>query len=546
MSLVNYSILLAEVNRYKDQVTHLYFFILLFLFSTICNAQKETRCQIKICNDPNTFWWTGLIAQADIMPLKNGYNANLANNYGNQVQPLLLSNRGHVIWSENSFGIEVNSDTLCIISPDSSLVFIHAGETLKDGYSYASKKFFPASGKLPDESLFAEPQYNTWIELMYDQNQKDILDYARQILNSGFEPGVFMIDDNWQEDYGKWDFHPGRFSNPKALVDTLHEMGFKVMLWICPLVSPDCDVFRRLQKERMLLEDKSGNAFITKWWNGYSGILDLSKDEANQWFIGQLDNLIEEYNIDGYKFDAGDFNHYTDCYSEGKKVTVQEHCEYYALLGLKYPLNEYRAMWKMGGQPIANRLRDKEHTWADLQKLIPGILLQGIMGYTFACPDLIGGGEFISFLKTETIDQDLIVRSAQCHALMPMMQFSVAPWRILDTEHLEACKKAVQIRKKFTPLILKLARESANTGEPIVRPLEYVFPHQGFAKVQDQFMLGENILIAPVVNKKTTRLVALPEGKWKDDMGVIYDGGKTITIEAGLDRLPYFKNLNRK
>lgn len=39
-----------------------------------------------------------------------------------------------------------------------------------------------------------------------------------------------MIDDNWQEDYGKWDFHPGRFPNPKAMIDSLHQMGFKVML----------------------------------------------------------------------------------------------------------------------------------------------------------------------------------------------------------------------------------------------------------------------------------------------------------------------------
>jgi len=157
---------------------------------------------------------------------------------------------------------------------------------------------------------------------------------------------------------------------------------------------------------------------------------------------------------------------------------------------------------------------------------------------------MIGGGEFLSFLSTETIDQDLIVRSAQCHALMPMMQFSVAPWRILDDKHLEACKKAVGIREKFIPLILELAGQSANSGEPIIRPMEYVFPHQGYEMVKNQFMLGNDVLVAPVLDKGAhSRSVILPKGNWMDDLGIIHIGGKIIKTEISLDRLPYFKRL---
>ena len=59
----------------------------------------------------------------------------------------------------------------------------------------------------------------------------------------------------------------------------------------------------------------------------------------------------------------------------------------------------------------------------------------GSSGYTFGCPDMIGGGEFSSFLNHATIAQALIVRYALIHALAPMMQFSVAPWRMLDHAH---------------------------------------------------------------------------------------------------------------
>jgi alpha-glucosidase len=140
----------------------------------------------------------------------------------------------------------------------------------------------------------------------------------------------------------------------------------------------------------------------------------------------------------------------------------------------------------------------------------------------------------------KSYDQDMVVRSAQVHALMPMMQFSVAPWRILDAEHLEAIKKAVKIREQYTPLILELAHHSAKTGDPIVSSMEYSFPNQGFEKVIDQFMLGDKIMVAPMDKKQTSREVKLPKGKWTDELGKTWKGGKTYTIEVPLDRIPVF------
>jgi alpha-glucosidase len=198
-------------------------------------------------------------------------------------------------------------------------------------------------------------------------------------------------------------------------------------------------------------------------------------------------------------------------------------------------------MWKMAGQPLAERLRDKAHNWNDVKLLIPDILAQGIVGYNFSCPDMIGGGEFSSFLNAKEIDQELVVRSAQCHALMPMMQFSAAPWRILDEKHFNAVKKSIELRKSYTDLIWKIAQESASTGEPIVRFMEYEFPGQGFENVKDQFMLGKDILIAPVLEKgQLKRQVKLPKGKWKTVDNKIVKGGQVIIVDAPLDVLPIF------
>jgi alpha-glucosidase len=172
------------------------------------------------------------------------------------------------------------------------------------------------------------------------------------------------------------------------------------------------------------------------------------------------------------------------------------------------------------------------------------MLIENLVGYTFSCPDLIGGGDFVSFLEGSKIDQDLVVRSAQCHALMPMMQFSAAPWRVLDSVHFAAVKKVVDLRMKLTPEILKLAENSAKTGESIMYSLELLYPNQGFENVNDQFLLGSSIMVAPILKKGAlTRNVVLPKGKWLSDDGKMYKGGKTYQINVPLDRLPYFKQV---
>jgi len=498
--------------------------------------------------------WSGVIKDGENLPYAVGSHFDFyANNRDNQIQPLLLGSDGLWVWSEEPYAFEVAADKIIITNAKGEVKHGRAGTALADARQFVSAKYFPPAGRTPDELLLAKPQYNTWIELTYNQNQNDVLKYAHAILDHGFSPGVLMIDDTWQEDYGVWNFHPGRFPHPKQMIDELHRMGFKVMLWICPFVSADqAQLVRQLLRDKCFLMRKAAaqttwetatDPDIIRWWNGYSALLDFSNPAANRWFNAQLDWLVKNYGVDGFKFDAGDMQFYPSDALSMQPGSPNRQCELYAQFGLRFPLNEYRACWKMAGQPLAQRLHDKSHSWDDVQKLIPQMLTEGLAGYTYSCPDLIGGGNYVSFLNLKSVDQELVVRSAQIHALMPMMQFSVAPWRVLDAEHLDAVKQAVKIREQFTPTILDLARQSAKTGEPIVRSLEYVFPHQGFEEIKDEFMLGDSILVAPMTAKGEHRQVILPKGKWVSDDGKNYEGGATYDIQVPLNRLPYFRLL---
>ena len=133
---------------------------------------------------------------------------------------------------------------------------------------------------------------------------------------------------------------------------------------------------------------------------------------------------------------------------------------------------------------------------------------------------------------------------AQCSALFPMMQFSWAPWRMLNDEMQKICLSSAKLHAKFADIICQLVDETSKTGEPILRCMEYAYPHQGYERVFDQFLLGENYLVCPVVEQGArTKKVNLPKGKWKYCDGTIYNGGDLITVDAPLDVLPYFEKL---
>jgi len=518
----------------------------------LAQASPSVTNNMIIRLEPGEKIWSGVIKDGENLPYASGSRYDFyANNRENQIQPLLLGSRGLWVWSDEPYAFEIAADQIIITRAQGGVKYGRSGQSLAAARKFASDKFFPPSGRMPDELLFAKPQYNTWIELTYHQNQEDVLKYARAIVANGFSPGVLMIDDTWQENYGVWNFHPGRFPDPKLMMAELHRLGFKVMLWVCPFVSADqAGLVRELLKDKcFLMRKKNGpttwetaaDPAIIKWWNGYSALLDFSNPSAVRWFNGELDRLVKDFGVDGFKLDAGDMNFYPPEALSRQPVSPNRQCELYAQFGLRFPLNEYRACWKMAGQPLAQRLHDKNHTWEDVQKLVPQMLTEGLAGYTFSCPDMIGGGNYESFLDLKKMDQDLVVRSAQIHALMPMMQFSVAPWRVLDAEHLAAVKKAVKIRESFTPAILELARQSAKTGEPVVRSLEYVFPHQGFDEIKDEFMLGNSLLVAPLDRKGNRRQVVLPPGIWIGDDGKSLTGGATYPLDVPLDRLPSFR-----
>ena len=525
-------------------------------------------CSASVAMLPGERWWGVANAFGAQMPFDETTELEIdltRDGFNNQYASLLLSSLGRVIWCDEQASFRFSRGTISV-DARAPVAVEKPGDTLRDAFLHASRTHFPPSGRTPDLLFFSAPQYNTWIELTYHQNERDILDYAQSMLDNGLPPGVFMIDDTWQRGYGDWRFEPDRFRDPKGMVDKLHAMGFKVVLWMCPFVSMDSPAYRRIAwgvdpDDVKGYPDKGGFLFrngpdgprrvhgepepaAVDWWNGQSAVLDLTHPNANAWFHEQLDRLVRDYGVDGFKFDGGALGTYAaglGTYRAGASGGDQVMA--YARYSLEYPVCEYRNAWRFQGQPVVERLHDKGHCWEDLRALVPQMLAGGLLGHSFVCPDMIGGGNWVSFIPGSPFDPELFIRSAQVHALCGMMQFSASPWRVLDEEGRRIVRDLVRMRQStFADRFVELAKECARSGEPMIRPLEYGFPGLGYAGILDEFLMGDFLLVAPQLHKgATSREVVLPPGRWRADDGTAVDGPCTLRVDTPLARLPYFE-----
>jgi len=511
---------------------------------------------------PNEHWWGGTTIHAYCPLTKNSdYHKDFTFDPENQTSPFFVSDFGRYIWSDEPFKVDIENGVFTFEGGEVTLT--QAGDSLKEAFLDAARKHFPSDGVKLQSKFFTTAQYNTWMEFTYYPTQEGVLKYAREWVKRGFKPGVFMIDEGWHQHtaYGNWEFDFARFPNPKEMVDELHQLGYSVMLWVVPFVTPVGPKYVRSLRplvgtdpemaKHVYLRTANGEVALTKWWNGASAILDMREPYNQKYLDDQLQHLIKDYGIDGFKFDGGCVRHFaSDNIINGE---LPEGHDPYACnvawneFGRRYPFHEYKDTYNGGGKNVIERLHDRKHSWTDngINEIIPCAIVNGLLGNPFTCPDMVGGGEWSNrFTPGFQTDEELFVRMAQASALFPMIQFSWAPWLALKEENVLLCKKAAELHVAIADDLMKIVEESEKTGEPVLRSLEYYDPHKGYAEVEDEFLLGEKFLSAPIVTPNTyERKVFFPKGRWMDEDGNIFEGNTEAVLKAPIEKLLWFKNI---
>ncbi len=404
-------------------------------------------------------------------------------------------------------------------------------------------KHFGHPTEIPPESLFTKPTWTTWARYKTAINEEVVLKFADEIIEHQYPYNILEIDDRWQIYYGDLGFDPARFPNPKRMIDRLHQKGFKVTSWVIPFLQPEAQAFKDGAKNEWLVRQADGSPYLVEWWQGRGGLLDVTHSAAVDWFMERLKKLQDETGLDGFKFDAGEACFLPSDALTHRAIYPNEYTQTYVdAVSKHYRLTEVRSGWKSQQAPIFFRQWDKTTSWGldnGLHSVLTGILALGLSGYPFILPDMVGGNEY-----DEKADAELMIRWTQLNALLPSMQFSLAPWDYGE-ESDSLCKRYADLHTEFAPTILRIAKEATQTGEPIIRPLFWPDETNEQALTCDnEFLLGDELLVAPVVQPNMwKRDIVLPPGTWQDYRTNQEFTGPVVLRDypAPLDVLPVFK-----
>ena len=395
---------------------------------------------------------------------------------------------------------------------------------------------------------------------------------AREYRERDLPLDVIHLDIDYMRGYRVFTFDQQRFPNPKALSEKLARQGIKLVTIVDPGVKHDPPgassdgryfVFEQGLEKNYFQRRANGELFVPRVWPGESVFVDYTLPEARRWW-GDLFRVYVDNGIAGIWNDMNEPSDFVDqsgknqldvvSYDNGERTTHAKNRNTFALLmaqatyeGLERlrpdqrpyiitragyaGIQRYATMWT----------GDTNSTWEALALNIPMFTTLGLSGEPFVGSDV---GGFIGRSNGE-----LLVRSYQVSFLAPFCRnhkvidgYDQEPWRF-GKYYEDIIRKYLKLRYALLPFLYTTLEEAHRTGVPLFRPLllNYQDDPNTF-NLDDQFMVGEDLLVAPIMKPDVTRrLVYLPPGLWYDYWtNKKYTGGTMISVDAPLDTVPLF------
>ncbi|MFJ7625196.1 TIM-barrel domain-containing protein [Streptomyces sp. NPDC097595] len=347
---------------------------------------------------------------------------------------------------------------------------------------------------------------------------------AEEIREHGLPCSVIHIDCHWQE-HGSWSdlrWDEKAFPDPEGLITALREQGFRTCLWMNPYIGIRSPRFAEAERAGHLLCTADGTPWISDAWSGFHpdvAMVDFTHPGAVSWYRELLREALAA-GADAMKTDFGE-GVPADVIAHNGMSGERLHNLYPLLYNdvVSEVLREVtggtgmvwgRSSWTGGQRHAVQWAGDPNSTWEDLASVLRGGLSLGLTGQPFWSHD-IGGFH-------GTPDSELYVRWAQFGLLSPMARFhgmtSRLPWDF-PGDALDAVLAAARLRERLLPYLREQAAHSVRTGEPLMRPMFLDHPRRPDAHAADlQYLLGPDLLVAPVYAPGGRRPVWFPPGRW--------------------------------
>lgn len=378
---------------------------------------------------------------------------------------------------------------------------------------------------------------------------------------------TIYLDIDYMDGFRVFTWDNEKFENPKEFINKLKEMGFKLVTIIDPGVKVDkgYKIYDEGIKNGYFATDKDGIVYKNRVWPGDSVYPDFMNEKTRNWWSnnqkimmdvgvsGIWNDMNEPASFNGPLPDDVMFN------DDGREVMHKEIHNVYGHMmakatyeGIKKHTNKRpfivtRACYSGSQKYSTIWTGDNQSTWEHLRMSLPMLMNLGLSGMAFCGTDVGGFGHDCT--------GELLSRWVQVGAFTPLFRNHSTmgsreqePWAF-DKETEDINRKYIKLRYKLIPYLYDLMHKGELTGEPIIRPLLFNYQKdKNTYEINDEFMVGDNILVAPVVEKGVRhRLVYLPEGdNWIDYWTKKeYKGGQYIIKEAALDICPiYIKVLS--
>ena len=410
-------------------------------------------------------------------------------------------------------------------------------------------------GRRPARTSFARPIFSTWTQYGHTITQEQTLHFARDIRRHDFPCHVVQVDERWETGHGDLVFDRAKFPDPAGMVDEIHALGYRATLWTCPFVNQDTATFSQEYATGYMVRDATRRRpAMMRWWHGPAGLVDFSNPEAAAQYAARLRRLLDEHGFDGFKLDGGDLRYQPAGVDRGfcRPLTPAGYCDLYLQFFSDnfYDLAESRTSWLAQPLGLLSREGGKDSVWGlnnGLAAVLALGLTQGLLGYPFLIPDMIGGRIITRDANLPLPDAAMFLRWTQACALLPVMQFSWAPWNY-DRNTVDIAREYTLLHEDLADLWDALADRAVAEGTPIVRPLFLQYPGDAETyPLYDEFLVGESLLVAPVLTPDAARAIYLPEGDWLDPWtGACLPGPRWLPArEYPVEQLPLFVSADR-
>jgi alpha-glucosidase len=348
-----------------------------------------------------------------------------------------------------------------------------------------------------------------------------------------------------------------RIPDPAKFIGVLKKAGLSVAANLKPGILTTHPLFEEAKEAGLLIRRADSDApDLAPWWGGEAAHLDFTNPRTIDWWKAHLKAELFAYGVDYPWNDNNEYNIRHDlarCHAFGADVPLMALRPVQTLLMALASFEAVREYYPERRPFVTSRsvaagvqryaatwTGDNRSDWKSLQYNIP-------MGMGLSLSGFANFGHDVGGFAGEPPSPELFVRWAQSCLFMPRFTINSwyrgceeAPW--MHESVLPEVREALKLRYAMIPYLYSLLYMAEQTGAPVIRPTVYHFWDD--PKTHDQsfeYMVGAWLLAAPVCREgERRRAVYLPRGAmWYDwHSGTLHEGGKTVVLEAPLDRLP--------